>query len=70
MTSTNPQDTDALTWLRPALCGPATCVEVALTDDSVYVRDGKNPEGPALRFDHEEWRAFRASIAAGQFSVD
>ena len=52
------------------MCAAANCVEVALTDDSVYVRDGKNPEGPALRFDHEEWRAFRASIAAGQFSVD
>ena len=60
----------ALIWQRAAQCANSTCVEVALTDDSVYVRDGKNPEGPALRFDHEEWRAFRASIAAGQFSVD
>ena len=63
-------DNDALAWLRPKMCAAANCVEVALTDDSVFIRDGKNPEGPALRFDHEEWRAFRASIAAGQFSVD
>ncbi|MBK6873734.1 MAG: DUF397 domain-containing protein [Kineosporiaceae bacterium] len=70
MTSTELPDNDALTWLRPTMCAASNCVEVALTDDSVYVRDGKNPEGPALRFDHEEWRAFRASIAAGQFSVD
>ena len=70
MTSTDSPDSGALIWLRPTMCTTSNCVEVALTDDSVYMRDGKDPEGPALRFDHEEWRAFRASVVAGQFSVD
>lgn len=70
MTNNDLLDNNALIWLRPSLCTSASCVEVALTDDSVYVRDGKNPEGPALRFDHDEWKAFRASVEAGQFSVD
>lgn len=69
MTRTDRPDNDALTWLRPKMCTSSNCVEVALTSDHVLVRDGKNPEGPALRFTHEEWRAFRASVVAGQFSV-
>ncbi|MFN8079257.1 MAG: DUF397 domain-containing protein [Kineosporiaceae bacterium] len=70
MTSSESPDTDALIWTRPTMCASANCIEVALTSDNVYVRDGKDPEGPLLRFDHEEWRAFRASMIDGQFSTD
>lgn len=36
------------------------CVEVAVTSDTVHVRDSKNPTGPVLTFDHHEWAAFVA----------
>jgi len=58
-----------LHWQGPRQCSAGTCVQVATTEDHVYVRDGKHPEGTPLRFTHEEWRAFVASVRDGQFSV-
>ena len=42
--------------------GSRNCVEVAfLPDNTVGVRDSKNPAGPTLRFTTEEWSAFTAA---------
>jgi Domain of unknown function (DUF397) len=44
------------------------CVELApLADGGVAVRDSKNKLGPVLYFTHEEWVAFAAGMAAGEF---
>ncbi|MET7900543.1 DUF397 domain-containing protein [Streptomyces sp. NPDC005355] len=32
------------------------CVEVAEAESFIHVRDSKNPDGPALRFDREQWQ--------------
>jgi hypothetical protein len=46
------------------------CVEVARNlPDVVAVRDSKNPEGPALVFTPEEWRAFLDGVRAQEFSL-
>ena len=46
------------------------CVEVAGNlPDVVAVRDSKNPEGPALVFTPEEWRAFLDGVRAQEFSL-
>lgn len=57
-------------WRSSSLCSGAssTCVEVTLADEHVLVRDGKNPDGPILRFSPDEWRAFEVGIRAGEFS--
>jgi hypothetical protein len=34
------------------------CVEVALADGKVLVRDSKNPSGPVLEYPAEVWRNF------------
>lgn len=34
------------------------CVEVAIIQDAVLMRDSKHPDGPVLRFTYAEWRAF------------
>jgi Domain of unknown function (DUF397) len=44
------------------------CVEVADLEQHVAVRDAKNPEGPALVFSGEQWDAFIAGAAAGEFN--
>ncbi len=56
-------------WRRSSLCTGAdsTCVEVAFEAGVVAVRDGKDPDGPALRFTAAEWRAFLAGARAGEF---
>lgn len=48
--------------------GKDTCVEVAhLAEDTVGVRDSKNPTGPALLFTPGEWDAFTTGIQDGKF---
>jgi hypothetical protein len=57
-----------LAWRTARRCGESgTCVEVALLDDCVAVRDSTNPQGPVLRFGHPEWDTFVAGIRAGDF---
>lgn len=58
----------SLVWRRPAQCSSSTCVEVAVSPDGVYLRDGKDPAGPTLSFTPEEWREFVAAVTAGEFT--
>lgn len=55
---------------RSPFCAKDACVEIAITaTNEVLVRDGKDrrADAPVLRFDAEEWRAFRLGIASGAF---
>lgn len=58
-------------WHRSTHCTGAdsTCVEVAVDADGVAVRDGKDPDGPRLRFTAAEWSAFLAGARAGEFDL-
>ena len=49
--------------------GGNNCVEVALLDTTVAVRDSKNRTGPALIFTHPEWTAFVESAKDGEFDI-
>ncbi|WP_328958135.1 DUF397 domain-containing protein [Kitasatospora purpeofusca] len=47
-----------------------TCVEVTADFPGVVpVRDSKDPAGPALLFPSDAWRAFIASVQAGEFGT-
>ncbi|MFC5666627.1 DUF397 domain-containing protein [Kitasatospora misakiensis] len=44
------------------------CVEIAPDFPNVVpVRDSKDPDGPALVFPADAWRAFVAGVQAGEF---
>jgi hypothetical protein len=47
--------------------GGNNCVEVALLDAAVAIRDSKNPDGPALVFCSAEWDAFVDGAKRGEF---
>jgi hypothetical protein len=49
--------------------GNGNCVEVAIVDDTVGVRDSKDRSGPVLVFTASEWRAFVAGAKDGQFDL-
>ena len=49
--------------------GNGNCVEVAIVDDAVGVRDSKDRSGPALVFTASEWRAFVAGAKNGEFDL-
>lgn len=47
--------------------GNGNCVEVAILDDAVAVRDTKDRSGPVLVFTPAEWSAFVAGAKDGEF---
>jgi hypothetical protein len=49
--------------------GGNNCVEVAMLDAAVAVRDSKNQSGPALIFNPADWAAFVNSAKDGRFDV-
>ncbi|MGV9270838.1 DUF397 domain-containing protein [Kitasatospora sp. NPDC003701] len=50
--------------------GQGGCVEVADGYERVVpVRDSKDPQGPALVFPAEAWRAFIAGVQSGEFGA-
>jgi len=49
--------------------GGGECVEVAMVEGGVLVRDSKNPAGPSLWFSSLEWIAFLYGVLAGEFGL-
>jgi len=64
-----PPEFSGLQWKRSSRCASSGCVEVAMGGDAVHVRDSKRADSPVLSFDMDEWRAFTAGVAAGEFTV-
>lgn len=57
-------------WLRSSFCASGACIEVAKVDQSYVLRDSKDPEGPVLTFNQDEWDAFVAGVGAGEFTFN
>jgi hypothetical protein len=54
-------------WRRSSYSGnTGNCVEVAIKDSVVAVRDSKNPDGPKLTFTRQDWAAFIRRVKTGQ----
>ncbi|WP_055482708.1 DUF397 domain-containing protein [Sphaerimonospora mesophila] len=63
-------DLSGAQWRKSSYSGSngGQCVEVAENLPGVVaVRDSKDPDGPALVFTPEEWRAFISGVKAGDF---
>jgi hypothetical protein len=57
-------------WQKSTFSGSGgTCVETAQVDGGVLVRDSKDPDGPRLGFDADEWNAFLRGAKAGEFDI-
>ena len=56
---------DMSTWLKA--CDSGACVEVSTDSGVVKIRDSKDPDGPTLTFDLEEWTNFKDGIIRGAF---
>jgi hypothetical protein len=61
------QDLPAAAWRTSTLCDLNGCVEVALLDGQVAVRDAKDRAGPVLVFSVREWEAFVGGVRGGEF---
>jgi hypothetical protein len=54
-------------WRRSSRCESGTCVEVAVTEAAVYVRNSDEP-GVELTFDRAEWVEFLAAVKEGELT--
>lgn len=63
-------DTD---WTKSSACDAngGQCVETHTCpgDGEVWLRDSKDPSGPVLRFNRDEWLAFTAGVKADEFDL-
>jgi hypothetical protein len=63
------QDLTAAAWRTSTFCDLHGCVEVAVLDDRVAVRDAKDKASPILLFTVPEWDAFVSGVRAGEFDL-
>jgi hypothetical protein len=62
-------DLTAAAWQTSTFCDLNGCVEVAVLDDRVAVRDAKDKASPILLFTAAEWTAFVSGVRAGEFDL-
>lgn len=55
-------------WLRSSRCEGGHCVEVAVQDGGVAMRNSTVPD-LHLRLSSDAWRAFVADVQAGEFDL-
>lgn len=62
-------DRDHAKWRKSSFSDGqgGACVEVAVEGDTTALRDSKNPNGPILEFDPDEWAAFLKGVKADEF---
>lgn len=59
-----------ITWHKSTASGAAgNCVEVAVVDNSVLVRNFRDPLGSVLSFTCQEWVAFLEGVNNGEFTL-
>lgn len=59
-----------LIWRTSSLSGAENCVEVALADTAVLVRDSRDRSGPMLMVGKQEWADFLDGVRNGEFGRD
>jgi hypothetical protein len=73
MSAHNQVDLSAAVWRKSSRSngnGGNNCVEVAVLDSAVAVRDSKDPHGPALVFPSSQWGAFLGTAKDGMFDLN
>ena len=59
-----------IVWRKSTASGGGACVEVAFADESVLVRNSRDPLGSVLCFSRQEWVAFLEGVSSGEFTPD
>jgi hypothetical protein len=63
-------DLSSAVWRKSSRSGTNGCVEVAVVDGKVAVRDSKERGGPVLVFTPLEWEAFVGGVRDGEFDLN
>jgi hypothetical protein len=68
MSPNEPESALQVTFRRSSFCGSTECIEVALQENVVILRDSAQPNGNMLHYTVEGWRSFVRNIKAGGLS--
>lgn len=60
-------DESAIRWRKSTRSDQSNCVEIALSDGGVLVRDSKDPAGVRLQLSRTEWLAFVRAVRDDRF---
>ena len=53
-------------WRKSTRCGSSACVEIAMTESAILMRDSKDLNVPALHFSKNSWVDFVSAIRNGE----
>jgi hypothetical protein len=68
MTSSAGTSSESLVWRKASMSvNNGACVEVALHEQGVAIRDSMDPGGPILRCAPDQWNAFLRNARQGGF---
>ncbi len=56
-------------WVKSRRCEASSCVEVAIEEDKILVRNSTEPHGHVLSFTADEWVAFVGGVRDGDFDL-
>jgi hypothetical protein len=63
-------DLSGAQWRKSSRSGSTgNCVEVAITEDGVAVRDTKDRSKPPHTFTRSEWTSFISGVKGGEFDL-
>jgi hypothetical protein len=60
----------APSWRKSSASASGDCVEVALRDSTILVRDSKRNHSHILEFTYSEWEAFLLGARSGEFDLE
>lgn len=55
-------------WVKARRCDSATCVEVAIEGEQIWVRNSQAPQR-LVRFTRQEWLVFLEAVRRGEFDT-
>jgi predicted secreted Zn-dependent protease len=58
---------NSLTWLTALSCNGGACVQVATDQNSILIRNSRQPDGPLVEYTPEEWHEFVSGVKKGDF---
>lgn len=58
-----------IAWHKSTASSSGACVQVAVVDESVLIRDSANPNGVVLRLPPAAWSAFLAHARSTDFDL-
>lgn len=58
---------DNITWHTALSCESGACVEVAANQNTILIRNSRQPDGPLIEYTPEEWHEFVSGIKKGDF---